>query len=147
MAQVRRAEAHWQGDLLTGKGEVSAATSGVFGGLPITWKARTEASDGLTSPEELLATAHAACFAMASSNELAKAGFPATRNDVSVEITADRGEQGWTVLASHITLRASVPGIDEATFQTAVNAAKLGCPISRAIAGNVEITLDAKLEA
>jgi osmotically inducible protein OsmC len=89
MTEVRRAEAHWQGDLPGGNGDVSAATSGVFSGLPITWKARTESSDGLTSPEELLATAHAACFAMASSNELAKAGFPPARSAVSVEISLD----------------------------------------------------------
>ena len=147
MAQVRRAEARWQGDLTTGTGEVSAVSSGVFTALPTTWKARTEASEGLTSPEELLATALASCFSMASSNELAKAGFPTAGSDVSVDITADRREKGWTVLSAHITLRAKVPGVDEATFQEAVEKARVGCPISRAIAGNVEITLDAALEA
>ncbi len=146
MPQVRKADASWSGDLPTGGGAVSAGTSGVFSALPITWKARTEQSDGLTSPEELLAAAHASCFAMASSNNLAKAGFPPERVQVHVEVTADRREAGWTVLASRITMRAKVPGIDEETFQKAVEGAREGCPISRAIQANVEITLDAALE-
>ncbi len=84
---------------------------------------------------------------MASSNELAKAGFPPEQVHVQVDVTADRREAGWTVLSSHITLRARVPGVDEATFRTAVEKAKDGCPISRALKGNIEITLDAQLEA
>jgi lipoyl-dependent peroxiredoxin len=146
MAQTRTANASWHGDLTSGGGDVGAATSGVFSGLPITWKARTEESDGVTSPEELLATAHAACYAMASSNELAKAGFPPARVAVRVDVTADRRDAGWTVVSSHITLRASVPGIDDASFQAAAAKAKDGCPISRALTGNLEITLDARLE-
>jgi osmotically inducible protein OsmC len=146
MPQVRKADASWSGDLPTGGGAVSASTSAVFSALPITWKARTEQSEGLTSPEELLAAAHASCYSMAASNNLAKAGFPPERVQVHVEVTADRTDAGWTVLASHITLRAKVPGVDEATFQTAVEGAKDGCPISRALEGNVEITLDAALE-
>jgi osmotically inducible protein OsmC len=146
MPQVRTADASWKGDLATGGGAVSASTSAVFSGLPITWNARTEQSGGLTSPEELLAAAHASCFAMASSNNLAKAGFPPESMKVHIEITADKREAGWTVLASHITARAKVPGIDEATFRTAVEGAKDGCPISRALKGNLEITLDAELE-
>jgi lipoyl-dependent peroxiredoxin len=146
MPQVRTADASWSGDLASGGGAVSTASSAVFSALPITWKARTEQSDGLTGPEELLAAAHASCYAMASSNELAKAGFPPESVQVHVEVTADRAEAGWTVLTSHITLRAKVPGVDEATFRTAVEAARDGCPISRALKGNVEITLDATLE-
>ncbi len=146
MPQVRKADASWSGDLATGGGAVSAGTSAVFSALPITWKARTEGSDGLTSPEELLAAAHASCYAMASSNNLAKAGFPPERVQVRVEVTADRRDAGWTLLASHIILRAKVPGIDEETFRTAVEGAKDGCPISGALHGNVEITLDAALE-
>jgi len=146
MPQVRTANASWSGDLPTGGGAVSATTSAVFSALPISWKARTEGSDGLTSPEELLAAAHASCYAMASSNDLAKAGFPPERVQVRVDITADRTDAGWTVLASHITLRAKVPGIDEETFRTAVEGAREGCPISRAVKGNVDITLDAALE-
>ena len=147
MAQVRRARAHWSGDLQTGGGAVSTATSGVFSEQPTTWRARTEEPEGGTSPEELLAAAHAACFSMAVSNELSKAGFPPSRVDVSVEVTGDRREAGWTVIASHITLRAAVPGVDTETFREKTEAAKVGCPISRAIKGNVEISLDATLEA
>jgi len=146
MSAVRTASASWQGDLLSGSGEVSATSSGVFTSLPTSWKARTEQSEGMTSPDELLAAAHASCFSMASSNNLAKAGFPPERMDVSVEVTADKTDAGWTVLASRISLRARVPGIDEDTLRQAVEAAKDGCPISRAIAGNVEVTLDATLE-
>ena len=83
MAQTRRAEAHWSGDLLAGGGAVSAVSSGIFSEQAITWRARTEASEGKTSPEELLAAAHAACYSMAFSNELAKAGFAPERVDVT----------------------------------------------------------------
>lgn len=146
MAQVRRAEAHWSGDLATGGGAVSAATSGIFADQATTWRARTEASEGKTSPEELLATAHAACYSMAVSNELSKAGFVPERVDVAVEVHADKREAGWTVLGSHISLRAKVPGIDLATFNQQAEKARTGCPISRAISDKVEITLDAVLE-
>ena len=146
MPQIRRAQATWSGDLAGGSGDVKAGTSGTFGPLPITWRARAEADDtGLTSPEELLAAAHASCYAMASSNNLAKAGFKPDSVEVSVAVTADKTDAGWTVLSSAITLRARVPGIDEQAFQQAVEGAKAGCPISRAIAGNVDITLDAQL--
>jgi osmotically inducible protein OsmC len=146
MAQTRSADAHWEGDLLGGRGTVAAGTSKTFGPLQVTWKARAEASDtGLTSPEELLAAAWASCFAMASSNELAKAGFPVTSNDVTVTITADKLEAGFTVVSAVLRLRASVPGVDEATFRTAVEGAKDGCPISRALKGNVQVSLDAAL--
>ncbi len=146
MAAVRNASATWQGDLLSGSGRVSAETSAVFADVPLTWKARTEASDGLTSPEELLAAAHAACFSMASSNELSKAGFVPQLMEVSAAVSADKTEAGWTVNSSALTLRARVSGVDEATFRQAVEAARDGCPISRAISGSVHITLDATLE-
>jgi osmotically inducible protein OsmC len=146
MAQVRSSDAHWEGDLLGGNGSVTSGTSGAFGPLPVTWHARTGASDtGLTSPEELLSAAWASCFSMASSNELAKAGFPVTSNDVSVSITADKTDSGWTVLSAVLRLRAIVPNVDQATFRKAVEAAKDGCPISRALKGNLEVTLDAEL--
>jgi osmotically inducible protein OsmC len=145
MAQTRRAEAHWSGDLASGDGGVTAATSGIFTDVPTSWRARTEASEGKTSPEELLATAHASCYSMAVSNELSKAGFVPTRVDVVVEVDADRAEKGWTVQRSRIQLRAAVPGIDEETFHRVAALAKDGCPISRAIAGNVALEVDAAL--
>ena len=146
MAQTRRAEAHWSGNLTDGGGAVSAATSGIFSEQAITWKARTGKSEGLTSPEELLAAAHASCYSMAISNELAKGGHPAERVDVMVEVTADKTDAGWTVLESHITARAKVPGADLDFFNEKAEAAKGGCPISRALSEKVEIRLDAILE-
>ena len=112
MAQVRTAEANWSGDLLSGGGAVSAASSGVFDNQAITWRARTEAAEGKTSPEELLAAAHASCYSMALSHELAQAGFPPERVDTSVEVSADKTDSGWTVQRSAITVRARVPGAD-----------------------------------
>jgi osmotically inducible protein OsmC len=147
MAQVRQAEANWSGDLLGGGGAVSASTSGIFDNQAITWRARTEASEGKTSPEELLAAAHASCYAMAVSHELSQAGHAPERVDISVVVSADKTDSGWTVQSSAITMRAKVPGIDQATFLEKANAAKAGCPISRAISDSVEITLDATLES
>ena len=146
MGQVRTAKANWSGDLLSGGGAVSAVSSGVLDDQAITWRARTEASEGKTSPEELLAAAHAACYSMAISHELSQAGFAPERVDVSVEVSADKTDSGWTVQRSAITVRAVVPGADAALFAEKANAAKGGCPISRAISGSVEITLDATLE-
>lgn len=146
MSQVRRAEANWSGDLLAGGGAVSASTSGIFSDQAITWRARTEAAEGKTSPEELLAAAHASCYAMALSHELAGAGHPPERVDVSVEVSAGKTDSGWTVQTSAITVRAKVPGADAALFGEKANAAKAGCPISRAISDSVEITLDAALQ-
>jgi osmotically inducible protein OsmC len=146
MAEVRRAEATWTGDLLSGSGVVSAVSSGVFSDLPVTWAARTEASNGKTSPEELVAAAHAACFSMAFSNGLAKAGTPPERLEVSAEVTFDKVESGWGVKSSAITVRGRVPGISVDDFRSAAETARDGCPISRALKGNVEISVEATLE-
>lgn len=145
MAAIRRAEATWSGDLQTGSGTVSAVTSGAFAELPVSWAARTEQSDGRTSPEELVAAAHAACFSMAFSNELAKAGHPADRLDVSAEVTFDKGDAGWAVKRSALTVEGRVPGISGADFEKLAQAAKDGCPISKALAGNVELSVKATL--
>ena len=147
MTEIRRAEATWEGDLLSGSGVVSAASSGAFSSLPVSWASRTEASNGKTSPEELVAAAHAACFSMAFSSGLAKAGFPAERLDVSADVTFDKLEGGWTVTKSALTVRGVVPGIDQAAFAAAAEAARDGCPISRALKGNVELSVDATLES
>jgi osmotically inducible protein OsmC len=146
MATTRQADATWAGDLLSGRGTVSAATTGVFRDLPTTWASRIGEPEGVTSPEELLATAHASCFSMAVSNELAKAGTPPTRVKVSVAVTGDKLESGWTVLSSAITVSAVVPGATEASFQDAATKAKDGCPISKALKGNVELSVVATLE-
>ena len=146
MAQTRRAEATWSGNLLQGNGTINTVTSGAFGDLPVSWGSRTESPDGRTSPEELLAAAHASCYSMALSNTLAKAGTPPERLEVSAEITADKMDAGWTVQRSVLTVRGRVPGASDADFQTAANTAKDGCPISRALAGNVELSVEATLE-
>ena len=146
MSQVRRATASWSGDLPSGSGTVSAHTSGVFSDLPTSWKARTESSDGMTSPDELLAAAHASCYSMSIANKLAQAGTPAEHIHVAAEVTADKREAGWTVLSSALQVIGRVPGISAGDFERIAAEAKDGCPISRAMVGNVEMTIDATLE-
>ena len=147
MATTRNADATWTGDLLGGRGTVSAATTGVFADLPTTWASRTGEPAGVTSPEELLAAAHASCFSMAFSNELAKAGTPPTSVNVTVAVTGDKLETGWTVLSSAITVRAVVPGATNESLQEAAAKARDGCPISKALMGNVELSVEAILES
>jgi osmotically inducible protein OsmC len=145
-ATSRRAEATWSGDLFNGSGTVRAATTGLFTDLPVSWASRTEAPAGRTSPEELLAAAHASCFSMALSNGLAKAGHAPERLDVAAEVTFEKQDAGWTVTRSMLTVRGRVPGIDAAAFREAAEAARDGCPISRALKGNVELSVEATLE-
>lgn len=145
MAAVRRAEATWSGDLASGNGAVSAVSSGVFSDLPVTWAARTETSDGKTSPEELVAAAHAACFCMALSGALGRAGSPPSRLDVSAEVTFDKVGDGWKVTASALTVKGQVPGMSEDDFRAAAEGAKDGCPISGALKGNVALSVEASL--
>jgi lipoyl-dependent peroxiredoxin len=146
MATTRRADATWSGDLTAGSGAVSASTSQAFTSLPVTWASRTESAEGRTSPEELVAAAHASCFAMAFSSDLGKAGTPPTRLDVSAEVTFDRVDGRWTVVLSALSVRGVVPGITAEAFKAAAEGAKDGCPISRALVGNVELSVDATLE-
>ena len=145
MAAIRRADASWEGDLTSGSGSVSASTSKAFSDLPVTWASRTESAAGRTSPEELLAAAHAACYSMAFSGDLAKAGSPPTRLDVSAIVTFDKLDK-WTVASSALTVRGVVPGIDAARFREIAEGAKDGCPISRALQGNVKLSVEATLE-
>src|SRR5262249_41657391 len=136
MAAIRRAEATWSGDLASGSGTVSAVSSNVFTDLPVSWAARTEAPGGKTSPEELVAAAHAACFSMALSAALGRAGTPAERLDVSAEVTFDKLDAGWRVVSSALTVRGRVPGCDADAFKRAAEGARDGCPISVALTGN-----------
>ena len=145
MAAIRRADASWEGDLTSGSGSVSASTSKAFSDLPVTWASRTESAQGRTSPEELLAAAHAACYSMAFSGDLAKAGSPPTRLDVSANVTFDKVDK-WTVVSSELTVRGTVAGIDAARFREIAEGAKDGCPISRALQGNVKLSVEATLE-
>jgi lipoyl-dependent peroxiredoxin len=146
MSISSRAEATWAGPLVTGSGSVSATSSGAFTGLPVTWSARTESHGGLTSPEELLAAAHAACYAMALSGALARADAPPTRLDVTAEVTFDKLD-AWTVVSSHLTVVGTVPGITTEDFVATAETIKDTCPISRALAGNVAMSVSATLAA
>jgi osmotically inducible protein OsmC len=143
MAAVRRAEVTWKGSLIEGSGSIDAVGSGAFGPLDVTWAARSEeSSGGKTSPEELIAAAHAACFSMALSHGLAQAGNPADELKASAEVTFVPGT-GITEIA--LKVRGRVPGLDEDGFRQAAETAKENCPVSMALAGVPEITLDASL--
>jgi osmotically inducible protein OsmC len=129
---------------MSGSGEIHEAPSGAFGPLQVTWASRTEEEHGgKTSPEELIAAAHAACFSMALSNVLAKAGHPPERLETSATVTF---VPGTGITKSALTVVGVVPGIDEAAFREAADEAKDGCPVSGALKGNVELTLDARLQ-
>ncbi|MCQ9164109.1 OsmC family peroxiredoxin [Arthrobacter sp. STN4] len=142
MATIRNAHAGWVGDLPTGAGKVSLDSSRL-GNFDITWKARAEAAEGKTSPEELIAAAHSACFAMAFSHELSGAGHAADYVNTSAAVTF---EPGTGITGSHLTLAAKIPGISQEDFDRIANAAKAGCPVSAALSG-ITITLDATLDA
>lgn len=146
MAAIRRADATWEGSLTAGSGTVSASSSHAFRQLPISWAARTESADGKTSPEELVAAAHASCFAMAFSNGLNKGGTPPQKLEVSATVTFDKVGDGFKVVSSALNVRGWVKGINASGFQTAAEAAKDGCPISQALKGNVELSVRATLE-
>ena len=142
MAAVSRADAVWEGDLTSGKGRVKVA-SGTFSEFPVTWASRAERTHGGTSPEELLAAAHAACYSMAFSNGLSKAGHKVERLNTSAEVEFVPGT-GITTIT--ITTVGHIHGIDAAEFQKEAEAAKEGCPISKALHGNVTLTLNARLD-
>jgi osmotically inducible protein OsmC len=142
MATDRTMSTTWHGTLLEGEGTIHEAGSGAFGALDVSWASRAEASNGKTSPEELIAAAHSACFAMALSAGLAKAGTPAETLETSATVTFVPGE-GITKVA--LSVRGTVPGLDEGAFIEAAEGAKAGCPVSKALAAVPEITLDAAL--
>jgi osmotically inducible protein OsmC len=142
MATDRRAEVTWHGDLLHGNGTVDSVTSGAFGPLNVSWPARTEEPNGLTSPEELIAAAHASCYCMALSHGLAQAGTPPEELKASATLTF---VPGTGITRSALTVVGRVPGVDEAGFVAAAQAVKDGCPVSQALKGNVELSVDARL--
>jgi osmotically inducible protein OsmC len=143
MATERKAQVTWKGDLMSGKGRIETVTSGAFGGLDVNWPARAEDPGGLTSPEELIAAAHAACFSMALSNGLAQAGHAPEELQSSATVTFQPGE-GITKVALDVVGR--VPGMDEAQFKEAAQEAKQNCPVSKALAGVPEIDVTARLD-
>jgi lipoyl-dependent peroxiredoxin len=130
MATTRTANAHWEGTLIEGSGTVELASSNI-GTFPITWASRAETPEGRTSPEELIAAAHASCFSMALSNGLAKSGSAATSLDTSVEVDF---QPGVGITEIRITVSGDVPGLDAALFADAAENAKLNCPVSKALA-------------
>lgn len=146
MAATRTATMTWTGTLAEGSGTVSAATSELFTDLPVSWASRTEAAGGRTSPEELLAAAHASCFSMALAGALARAGTPPDHMHVSATVTFDKVGDAWTVTRSELDVVGTVPGLDEAAFDSAAQHAKENCPISRALAGNVELSVSSTVE-
>ena len=144
MAIERRAHATWDGDLRSGSGRFDVG-SGAIGGQEVTFASRFEDSGGKTSPEELVAAAHATCLSMALANGLAQAGHPPTRLETDAVATLDQRESGFRIISMRLTVRGQVDGIDEDAFRAAAEEAKVGCPVSNALVGNVEITLDAAL--
>jgi osmotically inducible protein OsmC len=144
MATDRKAEVTWNGDLMHGNGRIDSVTSGAIGGLEVSWPARSEQPNGKTSPEELIAAAHATCFSMALSHGLAQAGNAPEELKTSATVTFQPGE-GITKIALDVAGR--VLGLDDAGFQQAAQQAKENCPVSQALAGVPDISLNARLES
>ncbi len=143
MAASSSATTVWEGGLAHGSG-VTTPASGAFGPTDVSWASRTERAAGTTSPEELLAAAHAACYCMGLSHELGEAGTPPERLEATATVQFVPGEG---VKSSHIVVTGTVPGADDEAFAAAAAAAGEGCPISAALKGNVEITVEATLQS
>ncbi|MGH2562607.1 MAG: OsmC family peroxiredoxin [Thermomicrobiales bacterium] len=147
MAVERSATAVWDGDLLNGSGVVNTGT-GVITDQPVSWAARTEDPGGKTSPEELMAVAHAACYAMAFSHVLGTAGNPPERLEVTAKVGfGPKDGGGMEVKYSNLSVSGRVPGLDQGGFEEAAKQGEAGCPISNALRGNIPITVEATLEA
>jgi osmotically inducible protein OsmC len=144
MAVERTANAEWQGDLMSGSGTVSTE-SGVVRDAIIKWSSRAEAADENTSPEELIAAAHASCVSMALAHGLAQAGTPAQRLESKATATFDQVGDGFRMTTMRLEIRGEVDGLDEDTFSKAAQDAKDNCPVSQALSEDVEVTLDASL--
>jgi osmotically inducible protein OsmC len=142
MATERTAQVTWNGSLMDGSGTITSTTSGAIGQQPVSWASRAEDANGKTSPEDLIAAAHAACFAMALAHGLAQGGTPADELNTSATVTFQPGE-GITKIV--LTVEGRVPGIDESAFLEAAEGAKANCPVSKALAGVPDISLDAHL--
>lgn len=147
MAATRQSTVIWEGDIAHGTGRASADSSTAYTELPVTWASRIERADGRTSPEELLASAHASCFSMALSGILGGAKTPPQRLQVQARVTFDQVGGGFKVTSSALTVHGTVAGIDEEGFRQAAQTAKETCPISAALQGNVELSVTATLEA
>jgi lipoyl-dependent peroxiredoxin len=142
VATERTASVEWNGDLMSGSGTIGEVGSGAFGPLDVSWASRAEEPNGKTSPEELIAAAWAACFSMALSSGLAKAGTPPEQLTTSATVTFQPGEG---ITKGALTVRGAVPGLDADGFRAAAQDAKQNCPVSKALAGIPDVTLDAAL--
>jgi osmotically inducible protein OsmC len=144
MAVERTANAEWQGDLMSGSGRVSTK-SGVVDNATVKWSSRAEQADENTSPEELIAAAHATCVSMALANILAQAGTPPQRLDTEATATFDKVGEGFRFTTMKFTIRGQVDGLDEDGFRQAAEEAQENCPVSQALKGNVDMSVDAAL--
>ena len=149
MATMRRAQVHWQGGLAQGSGEITTSTSGTLLNMPVSWPARTEdGAKNVTSPEELIAAAHASCYSMALAGTLEKAGLAPQSMDVDATVTFEETSDGkFTITKSMLTVVGNVPGIDEDAFASLAQDAKIGCPVSRMMEGNVAVEVDSSLSS
>jgi osmotically inducible protein OsmC len=145
MAIERKAKATWTGDLKGGQGEFDLESSHAIEDEQVTFASRFEQPGGKTSPEELIAAAHATCLSMALANGLAQAGHPPTKLETDAQVTLDNGDGGFAINAIHLTVRGEVEGIDEDGFKQAAEEARQNCPVSKALAAVPEITVDASL--
>jgi len=145
MAIERNAHATWTGDLKGGKGEFDLESSHAVEHEQVTFASRFEQPGGKTSPEELIAAAHATCFSMALANGLAQAGHTPTKLETDAQVTLDNTGAGFGITGIHLTVRGEVDGLDEAGFEQAAEEARQNCPVSKALASVPEITLDASL--
>jgi osmotically inducible protein OsmC len=144
MAVERTANAEWQGDLMGGSGTVSTE-SGVVRDATIKWSSRAEAADENTSPEELIAAAHASCVSMALAHGLAEAGTPAQHIESQATATFDQVGDGFRMTTMRLEIRGQVDGLDDDGFRAAAEQAKDNCPVSQALSDDVDVTLDASL--
>jgi osmotically inducible protein OsmC len=146
MAIERKAHATWEGDLRSGSGEFDLESSNAISDEQVTFASRFEAdAGGKTSPEELIAAAHATCFSMALANGLAQDGHAPTKLETDAQVTLDNSGGGFAISKIHLTVRGDVEGMDEAEFRKAAEQAKQNCPVSKALASVPELTLDASL--
>lgn len=142
----RRAQVTWEGNLIQGHGTIVNTSSGALKDLPLTWASRTERPDGKTSPEELIAAAHAECYAMGLANGLATSGTAATKLQVDAVCTLELSASGPKIRSMDLTVRGNVPGVDASAFEKAAQAAEQSCPVSNALRNNVAISVHAQLE-
>jgi len=142
VATERTADVVWQGDLMNGSGTIGEVGSGAFGPLDVSWPSRAEEPNGKTSPEELIASAWAACFAMALAHGLAQGGNPPEKLETSATVTFQPGEG---IVKGALTVRGTVAGMSDDAFREAATNAKENCPVSKALAGIPEVALDASL--